>query len=53
MLNLAAAAQDPALIQQRLQTKLLEQIATGIGQAAANYFRTPVAIVGYADVGGV
>lgn len=53
VLNLAAAAQDPALIQQRLQTKLLEQIAVGIGQAASNYFRTPVAIVGYADVGGV
>lgn len=46
VLNLAAAAQDPALIQQRLQTKLLEQIATGITQAAANYFNSPVGIVG-------
>lgn len=46
VLNLAAAAQDPALIQQRLQTKLLEQIAGGISQAAANYFNSPVGIVG-------
>jgi len=46
VLNLAATAQDPALIQQRLQTKLLEQIATGITQAAANYFNSPVGIVG-------
>jgi hypothetical protein len=53
VLNLAAGAQDPRLIQERLQTKLLEQIAAGIGQAAANYFNTPVAIVGYADVGGI
>lgn len=53
VLQLAAGAQDPRLIQERLQTKLLEKIAEGIGQAAANYFRTPVAIVGYADVGGI
>lgn len=50
--DLAASAQDPAMIQQRLQTKLLEKIAVGIGQAAANYFNTPVAIVGAARVGG-
>ena len=53
VLQLGAAAQDPALIQQRLQTKLLEKIAVGIGQAASNYFNQPVAIVGYADVGGI
>jgi len=53
VLNLANAAQDPALIQQRLQTKLLQKISEGIGQAAANYFNTPVAIVGYSQVGGV
>jgi len=53
VLQLGAAAQDPALIQQRLQTKLLEKIAVGIGQASSNYFNQPVAIVGYADVGGV
>jgi len=53
VLQLGAAAQDPALIQQRLQTKLLEKIALGIGQASSNYFNQPVAIVGYADVGGV
>jgi hypothetical protein len=52
VLDLAANAQDPALIQQRLQTKFLEKIALGIGQAAANYFNTPVAIVGSAQVGG-
>jgi hypothetical protein len=53
VLQLGAAAQDPALIQQRLQTKLLEKIAVGIGQASSNYFNQPVAIVGYADVGGI
>ena len=53
VLQLGAAAQDPALIQQRLQTKLLEKIAVGIGQAASNYFNQPVAIVGYANVGGI
>ena len=53
VLQLGAAAQDPALIQQRLQTKLLERIALGIGQASSNYFNQPVAIVGYADVGGI
>lgn len=53
VLQLAAGAQDPRLIQERMQTKLLEKIAEGIGQAAGNYFRTPVAIVGYADVGGI
>jgi hypothetical protein len=47
VLNLAANAQDPALIQARLQTKYLERIALGVGQAASNYFNQPVAIVGY------
>ena len=46
VLNLTANAQDPRLIQERLQTKLLERIALGIGQAAANYFNSPVGIVG-------
>lgn len=49
VLNLAANAQDPALIQARLQTKLLERIAAGIGQASSNYFNQPVAIVGYSS----
>jgi hypothetical protein len=53
VLQLGANAQDPALIQARLQTKLLEKIAVGIGQASSNYFNQPVAIVGYADVGGI
>jgi hypothetical protein len=48
VLDLAANAQDPALIQQRLQTKLLERIALSVGQAASNYFNQPVAIVGAA-----
>ena len=51
VLDLAANAQDPALIQQRLQTKLLQQIAIGIGQAASNYFNKPVAIVGASSFG--
>jgi hypothetical protein len=51
VLNLAANAQDPAAIQARLQTKLLERIASGIGQAASNYFNQPVAIVGYSSFG--
>jgi len=53
VLQLGANAQDPALIQARLQTKLLEKIAVGIGQASSNYFNQPVAIVGYANVGGI
>ena len=53
VLQTAAQAQDPALIQARLQTKLLERVALGIGQAASNYFNQPVAIVGYSDVGGL
>jgi hypothetical protein len=53
VLQLGANAQDPALIQQRLQTKLLEKIALSVAQAASNYVNAPVAIVGYADVGGI
>jgi len=34
VLNLAAAAQDPALVQQRLQTKLLQEINAAIRQSA-------------------
>jgi hypothetical protein len=44
-------AQDPALIEARLQTKQLNRIAAGITQAAANYFNSPVAIVGGARMG--
>ena len=51
VLDLAANAQDPRLIQERLQTKLLERIAVGIAGAAANYFNTPVSIVGAARLG--
>lgn len=46
VLQLAANAQDPRLIQERLQTQLLQVIANGITQAADNYFNTPVGIVG-------
>ena len=46
VLSLAANAQDPALIEARLQTKQLQVIAQGISQAASNYFNSPVAIVG-------
>jgi hypothetical protein len=52
VLGLAANAQDPALIEARLQTKQLQLIAGGIAQAAANYFNTPVAIVGGARLAG-
>lgn len=51
VIDLAANAQDPAMIQARLQTKYLQQIALGIGQAASNYFNQPVAIVGYSSFG--
>jgi hypothetical protein len=51
VLQTIANGQDPALIQQRLQTKYLEAIAAGIGQASSNYFNQPVAIVGYSSYG--
>jgi chromosome segregation ATPase len=51
--QLAAEAQDPALIEQRRQTKLLQQISLGIAGAAANYFDSPVEIVGFARTGGI
>lgn len=51
LLGLAASAQDPRLIEAKLQTKQLQLIAQGIGQAASNYFNTPVAIVGGAAIG--
>ena len=51
LLGLAANAQDPALIEARLQTKQLQLISQGISQAAANYFNSPVAIVGGAQLG--
>jgi hypothetical protein len=49
--DVAAQAQDPALIEARLQTRLLNTIATGITGAASNYFNQPVAIVGAARMG--
>jgi hypothetical protein len=49
--SVAEQAQDPALIEARLQTKQLNRIAAGITQAAANYFNSPVAIVGGARMG--
>ena len=49
--DVAAQAQDPALIEARLQTKLLNAIASGITGASANYFNQPVAIVGAARLG--
>lgn len=49
--SVAEQAQDPALIEARLQTKLLNAIASGITGAAANYFNQPVAIVGAARLG--
>ena len=52
VLDLAASAQDPALIEQRIQTKILNQIALGLAGAASNYFNQPVAIVGAARLGG-
>ena len=51
VLQTAQQAQDPALIEARLQTKQLNLIAKGITQAAANYFNSPVAIVGGAAMG--
>jgi hypothetical protein len=49
--DVAAQAQDPALIEARLQTRLLNAIASGITGAASNYFNQPVAIVGAARMG--
>lgn len=49
--DVAAQAQDPALIEARLQTRLLNAIASGITGAASNYFNQPVAIVGAARLG--
>ena len=46
VLQLSASGQDPSLIQQRLQTKYLEEMNTNLRQAALNYFNSPVAIVG-------
>jgi len=51
VVGLTQAAQDPALIEARLQTKQLNVIAQGISAAAAKYFNSPVAIVGGAVLG--
>jgi hypothetical protein len=53
VLKLAAEAQDPALIEQRRQTKLLQIMSAAMARAAANYFDSPVEIVGYARIGGI
>jgi hypothetical protein len=46
VLQLSASGQDPSLIQQRLQTKYLEEMNTNLRQAALNYFNSPVTIIG-------
>ena len=51
LLDVANQGIDPALVEARLQTKQLNLIAQGIGQAASNYFNSPVAIVGGAALG--
>ena len=51
LLDVANQGIDPALVEARLQTKQLNLIAQGIGQAASNYFNAPVAIVGGAALG--
>lgn len=51
LLDVANQGIDPALVEARLQTKQLNRIAEGIGQAASNYFNAPVAIVGGAALG--
>jgi hypothetical protein len=51
VLGLAGNAQDPNLIEARLQTKQLQLIARGQAEAASNYFNKPVAIVGYSRMG--
>jgi phage-related protein len=54
VLNLAGSAQDPALIEARLQTKALQSISQVAAQVAATYFsqfNLPVAIVGAARLG--
>jgi len=51
VLGLAANAQDPALIESRLQTKALNAIAISTAKTAANYLGQTVAIVGSAQLG--
>jgi hypothetical protein len=51
VLGLTANAQDPALIEQRLQTKALNAIALSTAKTAANYLGQTVAIVGSAQLG--
>jgi hypothetical protein len=51
LLDVASQGIDPGLAEARLQTKQLNLIAQGIGQAASNYFNSPVAIVGGAALG--
>ena len=51
LLDVASQGIDPRLVEARLQTKQLNIIAQGISQASANYFNSPVAIVGGAFLG--
>ena len=51
VLGLMANEQDPALIEQRLQTKALNAIAIATAKTAANYLGQTVAIVGSAQLG--
>ena len=48
MLGLELNRQDPALIEQRIQTKLLQQIADGIIENVVRNINAPVSIVGNA-----
>jgi hypothetical protein len=48
VLGLALSAQDPALIEQRLQTKLLQQIADAALEQVVRNVNAPVALVGMA-----
>lgn len=52
--DVAAQAQDPALIEARLQTRALQAISQAVLGASAQYLaetNTPVAIVGAARLG--
>lgn len=47
VVDLAAAAQDPALIQARMQTKTLQQILTAVSNYFAANTNSPLTIVGF------
>jgi hypothetical protein len=52
VLGLELGRQDPALIEQRLQTKLLQQIANAALEQVVRNVNAPVSIVGYARLTG-